>query len=125
MPKKHLLLIVDDEKAYANSLAFALRKDFETHTACTYQEAIETLTTGSFDAALLDVRLDERDDANQDGLRILQWLKQNQPQIHGFVMSSYKDMGYKQKAMTIGCEYFFEKPIDILHMRSILEKYVQ
>ena len=40
-------------------------------------------------------------------------------------MSSYKDMGFRQKAMEIGCEYFFEKPIDILHMRSILKKHVQ
>lgn len=119
---KKKLLIVDDEKAYARSLAFALKKDFETLTAYSYEEAVKILKEGNVNGALLDVRLDENDVSNKDGLRILEWINENFPGINTFVMTSYKDMGYKEEAMKLGTQYFFEKPIDIIRMRAILKE---
>jgi ActR/RegA family two-component response regulator len=119
---KNTLLIVDDEKAYARSLAFALKRDFETLTASSFDEAINLLKEGNIRAALLDVRLDENDVSNKDGLRILEWINQNYPEVKSFVMTSYKDMGYREEALQLGTRYFFEKPIDILQMRKILKE---
>lgn len=118
---KKTILIVDDEKAYARSLAFALKKDFEAITAFSYDEALQILEKENPDAALLDVRLDEKDDSNKDGLRILEWINENYPGINGFVMTSYKNMGYREESMKLGAKYFFEKPIDIIRMRTILK----
>jgi ActR/RegA family two-component response regulator len=119
---KKKLLIVDDENAYARSLAFALKKDFDTLTANSYEEALEILKQGNMHGALLDVRLDENDAANKDGLRILEWTNENFPGIKTFVMTSYKDLGYKEEAMKLETKHFFEKPIDIIRMRAILKK---
>ncbi len=119
---KNTLLIVDDEKAYARSLAFALKRDFETITASSLDEALNRLKEGNIRAALLDVRLDENDASNKDGLRILEWINQNCPVVQAFVMTSYKDEGYREEALQLGAQYFFEKPIDILQMRAILKE---
>ena len=119
---KHSLLIVDDEKAYARSLAFALKRDFETLTASSLDEALNRLKEGNIRAALLDVRLDENDASNKDGLHILEWINQNCPGVQTFVMTSYKDMGYREEALKLGARYFFEKPIDIIRMRTILKE---
>jgi ActR/RegA family two-component response regulator len=119
---KKKLLIVDDEKAYARSLAFALKKDFETLIAYSYETALDILKQGNMHGALLDVRLDENDASNKDGLKILEWTNENFPGINTFVMTSYKDMGYKEEAMKLGTKHFFEKPIDIIRMRAILKK---
>ncbi|MCX6579427.1 MAG: response regulator [Candidatus Aminicenantes bacterium] len=119
---KKILLIVDDEKAYARSLAFALKRDFETITASSLDEALNRLKEGNIRAALLDVRLDENDVSNKDGLRILEWINQNCPVVQAFVMTSYKDEGYREEALQLGAQYFFEKPIDILRMRAILKE---
>jgi DNA-binding NtrC family response regulator len=116
------LLIVDDEKAYARSLAFALKRYFKVVTASSYGEALESLGKGDVEVALIDVRLDENDDSNKDGLRILEWISGHSPNVVTFVMTSYKDMGFREEAEALGAGYFFEKPIDILHMRAVLKE---
>ena len=123
MDKENILLIVDDEIFYARSLAVALKKEFQRRiTVGSYQEAIETLNSFGINAALLDVRLDENDQNNKDGLKILEWIKKNMPDIKAFVMTSYTEMGYRDEALSLGAQYFFEKPIDILEMRKILSE---
>jgi ActR/RegA family two-component response regulator len=118
---KEVLLIVDDELFYARSLAVALKKDFQRRIiAVSYDEALEKLETIGIDVALLDVRLDENNENNKDGLEILEWIKENKPEIRTFVMTSYTEMGYRDEALRLGARYFFEKPIDILEMRKIL-----
>lgn len=120
--EKKVLLIVDDEKAYARSLAFALKKLFDVIVSSSYEESLQTLESRVINASLIDVRLDENDDNNRDGLKILEWIKQKKPAITTFIMTSYKDMGYQEDATRLGASYFFEKPIDILEMRRILQE---
>jgi ActR/RegA family two-component response regulator len=118
---KEVLLIVDDELFYARSLAVALKKEFQRRIiAPSYEEALEKLETTPIDVALLDVRLDEFDENNKDGLKILEWIRENKPEIRAFVMTSYTEMGYRDEALELGARYFFEKPIDVLEMRRIL-----
>jgi DNA-binding NtrC family response regulator len=116
------LLIVDDEMAYAKSLAFALKKEYDSITAYSYQEAVRVLEERNVQGAILDVRLDENDTSNKDGLRILELIREKFTEINAFVMTSYKDMGYQEEAKRLGAKYFFEKPIDIIHMRRILRE---
>lgn len=118
---KEVLLIVDDELLYAKSLAVALKKEFQRRIIATsYNEALEKLDTIPVGVVLLDVRLDEKDEKNTDGLKILEWVKKNKTGINAFVMTSYTEMGYRDKAIEMGARYFFEKPIDLLEMRRIL-----
>jgi len=115
------ILIIDDQVFYLKSLEVALKKKFTVGTAANYAEAMEKLK-GEFDAALIDIRLDEKDEANIDGLKILEWIRMNKPHISVFVMSAYREFSYAEQALNLGARHFFKKPIDILSLIAILEK---
>jgi len=122
---KSKILIIDDQTFYLNSLEVALKKIFSVDTATNYSDAIKKLeeTSGDeFDAALIDIRLDQNDDENIDGLKILEWIKMNKPQISAFVMSAYKEFSYAEQALNLGAKHFFKKPIDILSLIAIIEE---
>ena len=73
------------------------------------------------DIALIDIRLDENDKDNIDGLRILEWTTMNKPEMSVFVMSAYKEFSYAEQALNLGAKHFFRKPIDVVSLIAILE----
>ncbi len=122
---KRKILIIDDQSFYLNSLEVALKKKFSAETAANYDDAINKLEHPSekeFDAALIDIRLDQDDEENIDGLKILEWIKMNKPQISAFVMSAYREFSYAEQSLNLGAKHFFKKPIDILSLIAILEE---
>lgn len=72
--------------------------------------------------ALIDIRLDENDETNMDGLKILEWIKMNKPEISAFVMSAYREFIYAEQALNMGAKHFFRKPIDVISLIAILEE---
>ena len=113
------LLIIDDQQQYLDSLAISLKKKFSVLTGNSLSSAIHELSK-DIDIALIDIRLDEQDDKNIDGLKILEWIKLNRPTISVFVMSAYREFSYAETALNLGAKHFFKKPIDILSLIAIL-----
>ena len=118
------LLIVDDEENYRFSLEFALKKQYQIRLAKDMDEAIALLKKGKpeIDIALIDIRLDSEDDTNIDGIRILEWITLNKKEINVFMISSYKVFDYGVKSLNLGARHFFEKPIDIISLKTILKE---
>ena len=118
------LLIVDDEENYRFSLEFALKKDFKIYSAKNMKEALKALKQNKprIDLALVDIRLDAEDENNIDGIRILEWVTLNKKEIDVFIMSSYKVFDYGVKSLNLGAKHFFEKPIDIISLKTILKE---
>lgn len=119
--KEKKILIIDDQLFYLKSLEVALKKIFSVDTATNYSDAVKKLND-EFDAALIDIRLDENDDKNIDGLKILEWIRMNKPQISAFVMSAYREFSYAEQALNLGAKHFFKKPIDVISLIAILEE---
>lgn len=115
------LLIIDDQILYLKSLELALKKRFQVMTAQSYNEALEKIEN-NVEIALIDIRLDENDDKNIDGLKILEWIKMNKPHIACFVMSAYKEFSYAEQALNLGARHFFKKPIDVASLLAILKE---
>jgi DNA-binding NtrC family response regulator len=115
------LLIIDDQQMYLNSLAVSLKKKFEVVLAGDYPTALNELKQ-DVDLALIDIRLEETDEKNVDGLKILEWIKMNKPQVTTFIMSAYKEFSYAEQALNMGAKHFFKKPIDILSLIAILQE---
>jgi CheY-like chemotaxis protein len=71
------ILIVEDTKMWAGVLERAARATAATSvwTAASYAEAVDAIARLSFAAALIDVNLDEDDDQNVDGLRVMKDLR--------------------------------------------------
>ncbi len=115
------LLIIDDQQQYLDSLTVYLKKKFEVNTSTNYNEALEKLKSGT-DIALIDIRLNESDEKNIDGLKILEWIKMNKPEVSAFVMSAFREFSYAEQALNLGAKHFFKKPIDILSLVAIIEE---
>jgi DNA-binding NtrC family response regulator len=115
------ILIIDDQKMYLNSLAVALGKKYKVRLASDYNSALEECEV-DIDIALIDIRLDEQNDLNVDGLRLLEWMKLNKPGVSTFVMSAYKEFSYAEQALNLGAKHFFKKPIDIISLIGIIEE---
>jgi DNA-binding NtrC family response regulator len=81
MTKMKKILIVDDQLMYLKSLELALKKQYEVVLAINLEKAINILQVENCDIVLIDIRLDEEDDKNVDGLKILEWLKMNKPNL--------------------------------------------
>jgi len=115
------LLIIDDQQDYLNSLAVVLKKKFEITLATNYTSALDELQKG-IDIALIDIRLAQNDEKNIDGLKILEWIKMNKPDISSFIMSAYTEFSYAEHALNLGAKHFFKKPIDIISLIAILQE---
>jgi len=115
------LLIIDDEQDYLNSLAVALKKKFELILANNYLSALTELQK-EVEIALIDIRLSKTDEKNIDGLKILEWIKMNKPEISAFVMSAFREFSYAEEALNLGAKHFFKKPIDLIGLVAILQE---
>lgn len=115
------LLIVDDQELYLNSLAFALSKHFDVTVALSLEEAIDRLKE-DIDIALIDIRLDETQEENIDGLKLLEWIKMNKPDISVYIMSAYREFTYAEQALNLGARHFFRKPIDIISLITVIKE---
>lgn len=116
------LLIVDDQEMYLKSLVLPLKKKYEIETATNYEDSIKEINNKKIDIVLIDIRLDANDESNTDGLRIVEWIKMNKPDIKVFVMSAYKEFEYAETALNLGAKHFFKKPIDIISLMAILKE---
>jgi ActR/RegA family two-component response regulator len=116
------LLIVDDQELYLNSLSFAMQKHFDVIIAMSKEEAIEKLKKEDVDIALIDIRLDETKEGNIDGLKLLEWISMNKPNISTYIMSAYREFIYAEQALNLGARHFFRKPIDIISLIAVIKE---
>jgi|SRR6056297_522008 len=119
---KKKLLIIDDNKNYLESLELPLKESYKVVSAENYDEAINFLNQVKPEIALIDIRLDDSDEDNTDGLKILKWIKENMQEISTFMMSAYKEFRYAEKALNLGAKHFFRKPIDLEELKKILKE---
>lgn len=115
------IIIIDDQELYLNSLAFALQKHFEVTVAKSKDEALDKFEE-EYDIALVDIRLDEKEEGNIDGIRLLEWISMNKPEMAVFMMSAYREFSYAEQSLNLGARHFFRKPIDIISLLAILKE---
>jgi len=116
------ILIIDDIEEYLDSLANALRDEYDVLKARTLEEAKSLASKHRIDIALVDIRLSEEDMTNRDGLVFLEWMKMNYPEIPVVVMSAYQEFDLAVDALNLGAEYFLKKPINLIELKGVLER---
>lgn len=110
------LLIVDDDLTLAIMLRTWLSKQgFEVETASSVKAAgKKLLEDGPFDLVLSDLRLPD-----EDGLFLLQWMKQKQVSTPVIIMTSYAEVQNAVEAMKQGAADYIAKPV---HHEMLLQK---
>lgn len=121
---KAALLIVDDDEEFLRSLKRALAPEYEVRCARSRVEALSLLIPPP-DAALMDLRLDESDTANREGLSLLQELHTHFPYLPILMVTAYGDINVAVEAMKLGAADFLEKPLDLQELRARLTHALQ
>ena len=118
------IMIVEDEEATRQRYAEILSEaGYQIITAGTGDEAIKLSKNAHVDIALLDWRL-SNDPDDMDGLKILEYLKQKDPNIEVIVITAYPSAGRAHRSSNFGAEYI-SKPIRKEDLLRYVQKVVQ
>ncbi len=112
------ILVVDDDKNLAQTLAESLeRRGHECTVATTGKAGAAKIEQGAFDVVLTDLRM-----ADVDGLAIVEKVRQHLPDAEVFVITGYADVKTAVEAMKLGASHYLQKPIDLAELRAVVDK---
>ena len=118
------VLIVDDIEEYLDTIEGFIEDDFKSFKARNLQEAKKIIERETVDIALVDIRLDEDDPENKEGLDLLKWIREKQPDLPVVVMSAYREFDYAVEALNLGAKYFIKKPVNPEELLRILKELI-
>ncbi len=111
-----LVLVIDDEPDIRQLLSITLqRMGLTPYLAENIQQAHEALAEHEFQLCLSDLRLPDG-----SGLDIVNHLQTHQPNVPVIVITAHGSMDIAIKAMKLGAFDFINKPIDLQHLRSLI-----
>jgi CheY-like chemotaxis protein len=91
---------VEDLPDFRATTAGLLRDEgYAVRAAASLEEALALLEAEPFDVAVLDVRLDESDESNQDGLRLMHQISQQYPSTASIILTGYANVEMVRDAL--------------------------
>ncbi len=108
MPESHRILIVDDEPRMCESLGKLLsERDFQVECASTGKQCLQACTEKTFDLVLLDIMLPDT-----NGLKILEYLRNNHPDMLIIMFTGFASIESAVAALKIGAFDYIRKPVE-------------
>ena len=99
MDNHPIILVVDDLVDWQLTIRGMLKKiGCDVELAGSLVEAREVLSKGKIDLAVLDMRLDERDETNTDGLDLAEEIQTNWPTTKVIIATGYSNPEALQRA---------------------------
>jgi CheY-like chemotaxis protein len=94
------VLVVDDLPDWRYTLSGLLTDGgFSVRSVSSAAEAIQAIKEEFFHVALLDVRLDESDEDNRDGIELMHEIKRNSPSVEIIILTGFADVSMIQEAL--------------------------
>jgi FixJ family two-component response regulator len=98
--KKEKILVVDDlPDVRATIMGLLSDAGFEVSSASSKNDALRKLKTEKFNVAVLDIRLDETDEDNQDGLVLMHEINKCYPRTATIILTGYADVRMVREAL--------------------------
>ena len=114
------ILIVDDRKDIRVLVSEILEDEgFSTRTAEHGEECFREVNRAAPDLIILDIWLQ---DSEMDGIRILNILKENNPEIPVIIISAHGTIEVAVRAMKLGACDYIEKPINPDHLITVVSR---
>lgn len=112
------VLLVDDERAFADALAFRLQtRGVAVSTAYRGEEAIEQLAQPFLEVVLLDLNM-----PGPHGLDVLCQIKERRPDVEVILLTGEADFSLAAKGMRRGAGDYLLKPVDFDVLLESLRK---
>jgi len=115
--KMRSVLVVDDEIGARESLKMILKNDYEVSLARNAEEAFSKIKEHSPDVILLDILLPDL-----DGLKVLERIKQNNPNIIVIMVTATTTVKTALEAKKLGAYGYVTKPFDTDELRLIITR---
>src|SRR5579862_4088988 len=110
------VLIVDDEPDLIELVAMTLRRmNLNAQGVADLVSARERLSEQPFDLCLTDMRLPDG-----DGLELVEWIQQHQPDIPVAVITAHGNVESAVRALKCGAFDFVSKPLDLGLLRKLV-----
>lgn len=117
---KDKILIVDDDIAIAESLRFALRKDYELFFATGIKDALKIYNEEEIAAIVLDLKL-----GNENGMDLYAKLKEINPEVVVIIITAFGTIESSVEAIKSGIFQYLTKPIDLDDLKFSLSRAVE
>ena len=115
------ILVVDDEPSILRLLQEALSQwGYQVSCASTVEEALVTLGTELFDAALTDIRMPD-----MSGLDLLRAIKKQDESIEVIVMTGYPTISSAVEALKEGAYDYLSKPLILDELRHLMARVME
>jgi len=112
-----LLVIEDDENISLSLKVFFESKGYGVITTASGREGLSLALKEVPDIVLLDLRLPDL-----YGIEVLRAVKSDYSEISVIVMTGYGEVEEAVKAMKLGAEYYFQKPVDLDQLAIVVDK---
>src|SRR5262245_47539542 len=116
------ILIAEDSEKTCEELRKLLEADgaFQVDTTGDGKSALELLTKNHYNIFLTDVRM-----PGLEGIQLVEQVRKRNLPVTVIVMTAFGSIDQAVQAMRLGASYFLTKPIDIDHLRAVIEKALQ
>lgn len=114
------LLLIDDETAFTTVMAKRLgKRDIRTTVANSGMDAIELVKKESFDAALLDLKME-----GMDGLEVLKVLQKMAPEMPVIMLTGHGSHMAAEEGVKHGAYKYLPKPYGFEELTEIIREAV-
>jgi DNA-binding response OmpR family regulator len=115
LSEKIKLLLVDDEAGYVTVLAKRMAKrNIDVTAALSGTEAIQILRREAFDAAVLDLKMED-----MDGIEVLKVFKKMDPAMPVIMLTGHGSETAAREGIQFGAHDYLTKPCDL---EELIEK---
>jgi DNA-binding NtrC family response regulator len=125
MKVKPHILVADDQPDVLQALRLLLKSEgFTCRTVSSPAEAIDALGNDAFDAALIDLNYSRDTTSGQEGLDLIEKLRDIEDKLPVVVMTAWATIDIAVEAMRRGAGDFIEKPWENRRLISVLRNQV-
>jgi DNA-binding NtrC family response regulator len=115
------LLLVDDEKGFANIIGKRMSKrDIDVTKAYSGAEALQAIRKADFDVAVLDLKMED-----MDGIEILKIFKKMDPDLSVIMLTGHGSEAAAKDGMKFGAFDYLTKPCDLEELIKKIHEAVQ
>ncbi|MCW8805302.1 MAG: response regulator [Ignavibacteriaceae bacterium] len=116
MDKKIKLLLLDDEPIVVERVKSSLEMSgYYIDSFISSKDAMDKLKEEKYDVLITDLKM-----SNPDGMEVLKFAKQIQPDIKAIVITGFATNQTAQNAREIGAVEFIAKPFKLSQLKKIL-----
>ena len=117
------ILILEDDEAWQKIYAYIFSKrKVVTYITGDKDGALQNLNDRSFDIAIIDIRLEDTDQTNFDGMEVVKHLQVTSPKTTIVVKSGFLTIALMEELLHIGVNYVLDKSESISNLASTMNK---